>query len=202
MRGDKMTDEMRAREKAICEVANVSDIGKVSDGFHTFNGLYEQRMILFAALVKAYKDKSWKSYRHEDGEYCFGGGWFIVGIDTPEGSYTYHYENKYWDMFDCMDLPRAKHWDGHTEADAETRLMSLQPEQHWIPVTEEPKESGKYLVTAIIGFIPDHVDDPNTYEAVTTANYLADIRGSIKWWGNNVEKVLAWMPLPEEYRGE
>ena len=122
-----MTDEMRAREKAICEVANVSDIGEVSDGFHTFNGLYEQRMILFAALVKAYKDKAWKSYRHEDGEYCFGGGWFIVGIDTPEGSYTYHYENKYWNMFDCMDLPRAKHWDGHTEADAETRLMSLKP---------------------------------------------------------------------------
>ena len=123
-----MTDEMRAREEAICKVANVSDIGEVSDGFHTFNGLYEQRMILFAALVKAYKDKAWKSYRHEDGEYCFGGGWFIVGIDTPEGSYTYHYENKYWDMFDCVDLPRAKHWDGHTEADAETRLMSLKPE--------------------------------------------------------------------------
>lgn len=97
--------------------------------FHTFNSLYEQRMILFAALVKAYKDKSWKSYRHEDGEYCFGGGWFIVGIDTPEGSYTYHYENKYWDMFDCTDLPRAKHWDGHTEADAEVRLMSLKPER-------------------------------------------------------------------------
>ena len=124
-----MTDEMRAREKAICEVAKVDDIGEVSDGFHTFNGLYEQRMILFAALVKAYKDKAWKSYRHEDGEYCFGGGWFIVGIDTPEGSYTYHYENKYWNMFDCVDLPRGKHWDGHTEADAETRLMSLEPER-------------------------------------------------------------------------
>ena len=124
-----MTDEMRAREAAICEVARVNSIGEVSDGFHTFNGLYEQRMILFAALVKAYKDKAWKSYRHEDGEYCFGGGWFIVGIDTPEGSYTYHYENKYWDMFDCVDLPRAKHWDGHTEEDAETRLMSLKPAQ-------------------------------------------------------------------------
>ena len=106
-------------------------IGDLSDGYHTFNGLYKQRMILFAALVKAYKEKAWKSYRHEDGEYCFGGGWFIVGIDTPEGSYTYHYKNKYWDMFDCVDLPMGKHWDGHTEADAETRLMSLpsaQPE--------------------------------------------------------------------------
>ena len=71
---------------------------------------------------------------------------------------------------------------------------------HWIPVTEEPKKSGKYLVTAVIGFIPDHVDDPNTYEAVTTANYSADTRDPIKWWGNNVEKVLAWMPLPEPYK--
>ena len=124
-----MTDMELQRRKAICEVAGVDDIGNLSDGFHTFNSLYEQRMILFAALVKAYKDKAWKSYRHEDGEYCFGGGWFVVGIDTPEGSYTYHYENKYWGMFDCLDLPRAKHWDGHTEADAETRLMSLEPER-------------------------------------------------------------------------
>ena len=121
-----MTDTERRRIEAICEVANVEDIGELSDGFHTFNGLYEQRMILFAALVRAYKDRAWKSYRHENGEYCFGGGWFIVGIDTPEGSYTYHYENKYWDMFDCIDLPRAKHWDGHTEKDV-TRLLSLPP---------------------------------------------------------------------------
>ena len=123
-----MTDTELKKIKTICDIAEIDDIGELSDGFHTFNGLYEQRMILFAALVKAYKDKAWKSHRHEDGEYCFGGGWFIVGVDTPEGSYTYHYENKYWDMFDCADLPRAKHWDGHTEEDAETRLMSLEPE--------------------------------------------------------------------------
>ena len=99
-------------------------IGEMSDGYHTFNGLYYQRMVLFAALVKAYKDKAWKSHRHEDGELCFGGGWFIVGIDTPDGSYTYHYEDKDWDRFDCVALPEAKHWDGHTEKDV-TRLFSL-----------------------------------------------------------------------------
>ena len=32
-------------------------------------------------------------------------------------------------MFDCVNLPRAKHWDGHTEADAKTRLMSLDPDE-------------------------------------------------------------------------
>ena len=107
-------------------------IGELSDGYHTFNGLYYQRMVLFAALVKQNKDKAWKSLRHEDGELCFGGGWFIVGIDTPSGSYTYHYEDNFWSMFDCQELPVAKHWDGHTEKDV-TRLLSLadvQPVKH------------------------------------------------------------------------
>ena len=99
-------------------------IGEMSDGYHTFNGLYYQRMVLFAALVKAHKDKAWKSWKHEDGEPCFGGGWFIVGIDTPKGSYTYHYEDKYWNWFECEELPVGKHWDGHIEVDV-TRLLSL-----------------------------------------------------------------------------
>lgn len=102
----------------------VGGIGELSDGYHTFNGLYYQRMMLFAVLVKTYKDHSWKSRRHSDGEQCFGGGWFIVGIDTPHGSYTYHYKDKYFDMFDCVELPKGKEWDGHTEDDV-TRLLSL-----------------------------------------------------------------------------
>ena len=187
-----MTDTEKNRIEAICKVANVKDIGELSDGFHTFNGLYEQRMILFAALVKAYKDKAWKSYRHEDGEYCFGGGWFIVGIDTPEGSYTYHYENKYWNMFDCIVLPRSKHWDGHTEADAETRLMSLQPEQQWIPCSEPPKESGTYIVTAYDG----------TNRRVSFVKYQKtlkrwDLTGARAYW-----RILAYQSLPEQWGGE
>ena len=119
-----MTDTERERINAICEVAGVSEIDDLSDGFHTFRQLYYQRMILFAAIVRQNKDKTWKSLRHEDGELCFGGGWFIVGIDTPEGSYTYHYENNYYSLFDCEELERGKHWDGHTEKDV-TRLLSL-----------------------------------------------------------------------------
>ena len=123
-------------DKYIKNLAEIDDIGEFSDGYHTFNGLYHQRAILFAALVNAYKGRSWKSWKHEDGELCFGGGWFIVGIDTPLGSYTYHYEEKYWDMFDCAELEVAKHWDGHTEDDAETRLLSLKPEWgYWLPIT-------------------------------------------------------------------
>ena len=105
----------------------VRDSGSVSDGYHTFDQLYHQRAILFAALVNLNKNISWKSLKHEDGKYCFNKNddWFIVGIDTPEGTYTYHYEtDKYWNIFNCQVLPIGKHWDGHTEEDV-TRLLSL-----------------------------------------------------------------------------
>lgn len=123
---DRFEIAARLRSIPAADVRPVPDggIGEMSDGYHTFNGLYYQRMVLFAALVKAYRDKAWKSYRHEDGELCFGGGWFVVGIETPEGNYTYHYENKDFDLFDCKELPTAPHWDGHTEDDV-TRLLSL-----------------------------------------------------------------------------
>lgn len=122
-------------------------IGEMSDGYHTFNGLYYQRMVLFAALVKQNKDSAWKSHRHEDGEMCFGGGWFIVGIDTPDGSYTYHYEDKDWDLFDCEELPVGKHWDGHTEDDV-TRLLSL-PEMR-------PMARGEWITrTDVAPYRPD-----------------------------------------------
>ena len=82
--------------KKLCEEKGLTnlDIGEFSDGFHTFNSLYHQRLVLFAALVNTYPDFSWKTKRHSDGEECFGGGWFLVGINTPEGPYTYHYELK------------------------------------------------------------------------------------------------------------
>ena len=66
----------------------------------------------------------WKTKYHEDGEPCFGGGWFLVTIQTPEGDYGYHYEEKYWNMFDCQVLKKARHWDGYTDKDV-GRLLSL-----------------------------------------------------------------------------
>jgi hypothetical protein len=104
-----------------------TDKGEISDGYHTFNQLYHQRAILFATIVNQNKDKAWKSFKHSDGHYCFdsNGEWFIVGVDTPQGSYTYHYSKEYWDMFDCQELEYGKEWDGHTEEDV-TRLLSLE----------------------------------------------------------------------------
>lgn len=140
-----MTDTEMERRKAICEVAGVAEIDDLSDGFHTFRQLYYQRMMLFATIVRQNREKAWKSLRHEDGELCFGGGWFIVGIDTTEGSYTYHYEDNYYSLFDCEELECAKHWDGHTEKDV-TRLLSL-PSAHPEPIRINLNEPIKVKLT-------------------------------------------------------
>lgn len=99
-----------------------------SDGYHTFRQLYFQRMMLFAVLVAEHRNLAWKTRCHEDGEPCFGGGWFLVTIETPDGHYGYHYEDKYWYIFDCKEIPKAKHWDGYDESDV-GRLMSLLSER-------------------------------------------------------------------------
>ena len=156
-----MTDTERERINAICEVAGVAEIDDLSDGFHTFRQLYYQRMMLFATIVKQNKDKAWKSLRHEDGELCFGGGWFIVGIDTPKGSYTYHYENKYFDLFDCEILDYGKHWDGHTEKDV-TRLLSL-PD---VPDINDGDIISRQAAIDVTWFEPSYTDPLNVLTEV------------------------------------
>ncbi len=100
--------------------------GNTSDGYHTFNELYHHRAILFSVIVKAFSDKAWKSLRHHDG--TMYDGMFIVGIDTPDGQATYHYDiDPYWDMFECRELERAPEWDGHTPAQAIERIGKLEP---------------------------------------------------------------------------
>ena len=47
-----------------------------------------------------------------------------MGFDTDEGCYTYHYELKDWDLFQCNELDKGKPWDGHTSKDVR-RLLSI-----------------------------------------------------------------------------
>ena len=65
--------------------------GLVSDGFHTFDELYDTRLALTVALfnewTKQKKNNVHKSMNHNDGQPCFGpnSGWFIVSAQTPLG---------------------------------------------------------------------------------------------------------------------
>ena len=98
--------------------------GDTSDGFHTFDELYRHRAVLFSFIVTCFPGASWKSRRHHDG--TMYDGMFIVGIKTPWGQATYHYDvDKCWDMFPCQELDRAPEWDGHTPDQAIERIERL-----------------------------------------------------------------------------
>lgn len=100
--------------------------GNFSDGYHTFQELYNQRAILTAVIWNDHKDIAWKSKKHfdEENDPMFEGD-FIIGIDTPEGQATFHIDLAYWDFFDIQELPNAKQWDGHTPEQAIERISSL-----------------------------------------------------------------------------
>lgn len=121
------------------------NIGEFSDGYHTFDELYDIRLAYNVALFNEWgrqhrPDKSGRMYlsipvpkhdvhksqRHHDGELCFGGGWFIVVANLPSGQISNHYEMKHWDLFRVPVVEKAKYeWDGHTSEDVINRLKSL-----------------------------------------------------------------------------
>ena len=119
--GDKKFVELEGIEGAY-NIDLLTKVGEFSDNYHTFNELYEHRMILFKLVCDAHKDKAWKSWKHDDGS-MFDHS-FIVGIETPEGQYTYHYPKEHYDLFDVKELEFAPPYDGHTPKDI-TRLLSL-----------------------------------------------------------------------------
>lgn len=102
----------------------------VSDGYHTFDELYEFRKMYNAALFNEWsrqnKYKVHKSKKHHDGEVCFGGGWFIVVAILPCGQISNHYELKDWDLFECRETEKALfEFDGHTPQDVLERLKQI-----------------------------------------------------------------------------
>lgn len=105
---------------------------EVSDGFHTFDELYDHRITLYIALCAAqrlFTDKEvWRSKRHSDGELCFGTGTqYVLGIGSEKGEQvTYHIPIERWDEANfAVTLKKAPEWDGHTSTDVLNRLKRL-----------------------------------------------------------------------------
>ena len=128
--------------------------GEISDGYHTFNELYDHRCTLFLALMKAHPTLSWMSWKHHDESTM--DGWFIAGIKAPTGDVTYHLPENMWEL--ARDTGAAVHgtgllWDGHTPADVVKRIKA------WIelPVSEKPME---------------RVHEANNWDVITKLNNL------------------------------
>lgn len=103
----------------------VSKEDYISDGYHTFKELYDYRMVYNALAFNQLVGtcEVFKSKRHNDGELCFSGGWFIVVAELPGGQVSNHYEMKYWDLFNIPTKNVSNVWDGHTPKDAYDRLL-------------------------------------------------------------------------------
>lgn len=118
----------------------------ICDGYHTFDELYEFRKVynavLFNEWAEEYRKQTsiegnlsdnciakydvHKSWKHYDGEDCFGGGWFIVSAILPTGLISNHYKEKDWDLFNVPVWEKAKYeFDGHDGKDVLNRLLSL-----------------------------------------------------------------------------
>ena len=124
--------------------------GDTSDGYHTFNELYHHRAVLFSVICNEHHDSAWKSKKHHDG--TMYDGMFIVGIDTPGGQATYHYDiDPYWNLFRVKELELAPEWDGHTSCEAIRRIGTLTQPNDPLTLQElkaEAKRQGYKLIKA------------------------------------------------------
>ena len=97
----------------------------------------------------------------------------------------------------------AAEWDGMYVQDINGRirealekLPSAQPEQRWIPCSERlPDKNGKYLCSIQSNFKRKKIMRIST----------TDFESGINRWSPDCmafkDRVIAWMPLPEPYKG-
>lgn len=114
-------------------IDGIDKTGLISDGYHTFDELYEHRYTLFiklcekmTCLIYPQDGRSvWRSKLHHDG--TMFDGWFILGINKKASEQiTYHLPISKWD--DCSFaevLEKAPEFDGHTSNDVLDRLLKL-----------------------------------------------------------------------------
>lgn len=104
--------------------------GEVSDGYHTFDELYEHRCLLFCMLLTmiavdvpmGFDLECWRSRLHSDGS-SFD-GWFVAGIFGPDlEQVTYHLPDRMWHLIGNVPVAeKAPTFDGHTSKDVIDRL--------------------------------------------------------------------------------
>lgn len=100
-----------------------NDTGEISDGYHTFNELYEHRHTLFIALAQSHKDIAWRARANDDGSVW--DGWFVAGMHLGTGDVSYHLPIRLWRELEGIEtLDKAPEFDGHKSNDVIIRLRA------------------------------------------------------------------------------
>lgn len=99
------------------------DIGEISDGYHTFNQLYDFRNLLFLNLIAANPALAFKTWLNDKKERWEG--WFLLGMNTEHGQITCHLPDRFWDMAAVKEIEYNFDYDGHTSDDVCERLAQF-----------------------------------------------------------------------------
>lgn len=117
------------------DLKSIEDDVEISDGYHTFDELYDHRITLYIALCRTFAfhytdwrntpNPVWRSKTHSDGSKYESQ--FILGIHKGLGiQITYHIPNERWDETEFAEtLEQAPIYDGHTATDVLKRIKSL-----------------------------------------------------------------------------
>lgn len=103
---------------------------ELKDQAHTIDELYEFRLVYNALLFNLWEETGkyevYKSKRHDDGELCFDGDYFIVVAMLPKGQISNHYPMDKWEYFKIPEYEKVKdEFDGHTSQDVLDRLRDV-----------------------------------------------------------------------------
>lgn len=89
----------------------------LSDGYHTFDELYEHRNFLFLTLVRCLKLNCY---------YKMVGDWVILYADTPNGQISYHLPPKFLENVEAFAKKvKNPEWDHHSSDDVLDRLIVM-----------------------------------------------------------------------------
>lgn len=148
-------------------------VGSLSDTYHSFDDLYKHRMYLNAALFRTLP-LTWKSKFHHPSSDKMFDGMFIVGVITPDGMATYHYDLPYWDLFKVPELPHSPEYDGHTPDEAINRINKYFNRTTLQYTPEEAEKANKYLDQVLSCF--DNDDQRAAYLSTFKIIFIDDLK--------------------------
>lgn len=90
---------------------------KISDGYHTFDELYDHRCLLFLNLCLMNKEQCFFKIDYAE--------WFCLYWESPVGQISYHLPNKWLAIAEKNFTHSPGHtFDGHTSSDVIERLIT------------------------------------------------------------------------------
>ena len=120
-------------KKLKLDLKSIENEVEISDGYHTFDELYDHRITLYIALCneiakqvnRGHYNPVWRSKIHSDGSNY--DGWFLLGIKEVKGEQiTYHIPLERWnDTHRARTLEKSPEFDGHTSNDVLERIKLL-----------------------------------------------------------------------------